>query len=129
MQLSLFLKRVLLIDALTCLGTGLVLSLGAGALAPLFGLDAGLVRGAGLALLPVGLFMAWLAGRRTANAFFVYAVIGGNLVWTIKSFLLIGSAEDITPIGTAFVAAQAVAVTGLALLEALGLRRSGPATV
>lgn len=128
MKLSIFLKRVLLLDAVTCLGTGVALVLGTDVLAPLFGLDAGVVRGAGLALLPIGLFMAWLGTRQAASAWFVHAVIAGNLAWTVKSFLLIGNAEEISPIGTAFVAAQAVAVAALALLEWVGLRKSSPAT-
>lgn len=123
MQLSIFLKRVLLLDAATCLGTGTMLAAGADMLSPLFGLDAGLVRWAGMALLPIGLFMAWLGARQAAPALFVYAVIVGNLIWTVESFLLIGSAPGISAIGTAFVATQAVAVAGLASLEWVGLRK------
>jgi hypothetical protein len=128
MQLSIFLKRVLLLDAATCLGTGLMLALGSRALSPLFGLDAALIQGAGIALLPIGLFMAAIGTRRSAPALFVYAIIGGNLLWTAESFVLIGSAPAITIIGQAFVAAQAVAVAGLALLEYIGVRKSRAAT-
>ncbi|MBA3678033.1 MAG: hypothetical protein H0W74_11630 [Sphingosinicella sp.] len=129
MQISIFLKRVLLLDAASCLGMGLMLSLGASALSPLFGLDLAIVQGAGFALLPVGLFMAGIATRSSAPALFVYAVIAGNLLWTAESMILIGSTPTMTLIGEAFVAIQAVAVAGLAALEYLGVRKSLAATV
>jgi hypothetical protein len=51
-------------------------------------------------------------------------VIAGNLAWTVESFVVIGQyGGDITPLGTGFVAAQALAVLALALLEYAGLRR------
>lgn len=127
MQFSIFLKRVLLLDAATCLGTGTMLAAGADLLSPLFGLDTGFVRWAGLALLPIGLFMAWVGTRQAAPVLFVYAIIAGNLLWTVESFLLIGNAPQISVVGTAFVAAQAIAVAGLAVLEWVGLRKSSPA--
>ena len=124
MQISTFLKRVLLLDGASCLGMGAGLAIGAEALSPLFGLDAGLVRGAGLALLPIGLFIGGLGTRSAAPALLVYAVILGNLLWTVESFLLIGSSPGISALGTAFVAAQAIAVAGWALLEWVGVRKS-----
>jgi hypothetical protein len=124
MQLSIFLKRVLLLDAATCLGTGLMLVLGTGALSSSFGLDASLVQGAGIALIPIGLFMAGVGIRQAAPALFVYAIIAGNLLWTVESFIVIGTTPTITVIGEAFVAAQAIAVAGLAALEYMGVRKS-----
>lgn len=124
MQLSIFLKRILLVDAATCLGTGLMLTLGAGTLSPLFGLDQALVQGAGIALLPIGLFMAGVGTRQTAPALFVYAIIAGNLLWTAESLILIATTPAITLLGEAFVAVQAIAVAGLAALEFLGVRKS-----
>ncbi len=129
MQLSHFLKRVLLLDAATCLGTGLMLVLGKGTLSPLFGLDPSLVQGAGIALIPIGLFMAGVGTRQAAPALFVYAIIAGNLLWTMESFIVIGTTPTITIIGEAFVAAQAIAVAGLAALEYLGVRKSRAAAV
>ena len=54
MSNTLFLRRVLALDALSCLAMGLLMGLGAAGLAPLFGLPEPLVRFAGLALLPLG---------------------------------------------------------------------------
>jgi hypothetical protein len=124
MILSTFLKRVLVLDSATCLSTGLLLSIGAGTLAPLFGIDRQIVGGAGLALLPIGLFMLWLGTRQAAAPALVYLVIVGNILWTVESFILAANTSGITALGLAFVSVQAIAVAGLALLEWLGVRRS-----
>ena len=65
MQPHLFLKRVLLLDAASCLGMGILLAAGAGPLAPLLGLGSSLLLGAGAVLVPIGLFILWTGARRT----------------------------------------------------------------
>jgi hypothetical protein len=124
MQLSLFLKRVLILDAASCLGMGAVLVPAAGALAEPLGLPSGLIGSAGLLLVPLGLFILWLGMRAAAAPAFVYLVIAGNVIWATESILLAFGDATITPLGTLFVAVQGVAVFGLAVLEAIGLRRS-----
>ena len=57
------LHRLLAADAALCLAAGLALAGAAGFWAGILGLPVGLLRGAGLALLPVGGFVAWLARR------------------------------------------------------------------
>ena len=128
MILSTFLKRVLTLDAASCLAMGLLLTLGAGALAPMFGIDRQIVGGAGLALIPVGLFILWLGTRQAAAPAFVYLVIAGNIAWSVESVVLIANADKITPLGIAFVGVQAAAVAGLSLLEWIGVRRTRAAT-
>lgn len=123
MQNNIFLRRILALDSLSCLGMGLLMSFGAGALAPLFGLPETLVRFAGLALLPVGAFMGWLASRPTPPRALVWVVILGNIVWTVESFITLGQVQA-TALGTAFVSAQALAVLGLAALEYVGMRKA-----
>ena len=124
MSSTLFLRRVLALDALTCVGSGLLLAAAAASLAPLFGLPEGLVRGAGLLLLPIAAFMAGLASRPSPPPLLVWVVIVGNLAWVVESFALIGQySASITAIGTAFVAAQGLTVLSLAGLEYVGLRR------
>jgi len=119
-----FLRRVLALDSASCAMIGLLLCLGAAPLARLFGLDETLLFGAGLILLPLAAFIAWLASRPAPPSPLVWLVVVGNVAWTAESFLLISTeAGRITALGTAFVAAQAVAVLGLALLEYVGLRR------
>ena len=124
MTLSTFLKRVLMFDAASCLAMGALLAGAAGALAPLFGIDQGLVRGAGLALLPTGAFILWLATRETVPALLVYLLIAANLLWVAESVALVGRTSGITAVGAAFVGIQAAAVAGLSLLEWIGIRRS-----
>jgi hypothetical protein len=72
---SSFLQRVLAADATLCLVAGLVLAGGAGFWAGILGLPVDLLRGAGLALLPVAGFVAWLARRRPSPP---RRVVGGS---------------------------------------------------
>ena len=124
MSSTLFLRRVLALDALSCAGMGIAMTAGAAPLAELFGLPAALMRGAGLLLLPVAAFIGWLSCRSIPPRLLVWLVIAGNLGWTVESFLVIGRyGGSATGLGTAFVIAQALAVLGLAALEYLGLRR------
>ena len=124
MTSTLFLRRVLAFDALSCAAMGVAMTLGAAPLAELFGLPAGLVRGAGIVLLPIAAFIGWLSSRPMPPRPLVWLVIAGNLGWTVESFLLIGQyGGSATLLGTAFVIAQALAVLGLTALEYLGLRR------
>ena len=123
---SLFLCRALALDSMSCLAMGLLMGFGAASLAPLFGLPEGLVRGAGLALLPLAAFIFWLATRPNPPRMLVWVVIIGNLGWTAESFLTLGQSQA-TALGTAFVAAQAVAVLGLACLEYVGIRKAATA--
>ena len=124
MTSTMFLRRILALDALSCAGMGVLLAAAAGPLAPLLGLPEGLVRGAGLLLLPIAAFMGGLASRPSPPPLLVWMVIVGNLGWGAESFILAGQyGGSITAIGTAFVAAQALAVLALAGLEYIGLRR------
>jgi hypothetical protein len=126
MSNPLFLRRILALDSLSCLIMGLAMGLGATALAPLFGLPEELIRGAGLALLPLAAFIFWLATRPNPPRLLVWVVILGNLAWTAESFLTLGQSQA-TALGTAFVAAQAFAVLVLAALEYVGVRKASVA--
>ena len=124
MTSTMFLRRILALDALSCAGMGLAMSLAAGPLALMLGLPEGLICGAGLLLLPLAAFIGWLASRPSPPRLLVWVVIVGNLGWTVESFALIGQhGTTITALGTAFVAVQALAVLALAGLEYIGLRR------
>ena len=126
MSNPLFLRRVLALDSLSCLFIGLLMALGAAALAPLFGLPESLLRFAGLALLPLAAVIGWLASRPNPPRALVFVVIVGNLGWTAESFLTLAQSQA-SALGTTFVTAQAVAVLGLALLEYAGLRKAAMA--
>lgn len=122
MRITMFLKRVLLLDAASCLGMGAGLLIGANALAAPLGLSAALLGGAGLLLLPLGLFIGWLGLRAEAPAVLLWIVILGNLGWVGESLLVAFGQPGVTALGTAFTIFQAAAVLGLALLEYAGLR-------
>ena len=117
---DLFLKRILLLDAASCLGMGALLAIAAGPLTGLFGIDLEILRGAGL-LLPIGLFIGWTALRPVLRPLPIWLVIAGNLLWTAESFVLIANNAGITGLGQAFVAAQALMVAALTLLETAGV--------
>jgi len=111
------LSRILLLDAATCLMMGLALTLAAGTIGGVTGLPAGLLRAAGAVLFPVAAFMALVAYRGTGNAAAVRLAILGNAGWVVASLLVLAVTTP-TAFGIAFVLAQAVAVAGLAWLEA-----------
>jgi hypothetical protein len=126
---TLFLRFALLGDAAASGATGLLLAAGAGALASLLGLPEGLLRVAGLLLLPYAAFVAW-AGTRDGgvprNA--VRAVVAVNLLWVLDSVLLLAIAP-VSPngLGVAFVLAQALVVAGFAAMQWTALRGAAPA--
>lgn len=124
MNSSTFLRRVLALDSASCASIGLLLCLAAAPLSRLFGLGEALLFGAGLLLLPLAAFIAWLASRPAPPSPLVWLVIAGNLAWSVESLLLISTeAARITALGTAFVAAQALAVLAITALEYAGLKR------
>jgi hypothetical protein len=124
-QSSRFLRNALALDAAACAATGLLLALGAGALAAPLGFPAGFLRGAGLVLLPCAALLALLASRSTLPRLAVYAVIGINILWIADSVLiLVAGWFAPTGLGIAFVLAQAAAVAVVTELEVIGLKRS-----
>jgi hypothetical protein len=123
MSQTLFLRRILALDSLSCAAIGLLMAFGASSLAPLFGLPEPLVRTAGLLLLPLAASIGWLATRPAPPPALVWVVILGNVGWTAESFVALAQHQP-TALGTAFVAAQAAAVLGLAALEYIGLRKA-----
>lgn len=119
------LRAALFADAAACGGMGLLLLGGGAALAGALGLPTGLLQAVGLLLLPAGALMAWLARRETLPVWLVWTVIGAGAVWVVDSVLLLASGWVApTPLGTAFILAQALAVAALATAEWAGLRRS-----
>jgi hypothetical protein len=119
-----FLRRVLLADALASAAMAALLLPAAGALAGPLGLPAGLLRGAGLALLPWVALTAWLGTRAEPSRPLVWAVVGGNAIWVADSLVLLLSGWVApTALGVAFVLAQAAAVATFAVLQAMGQQR------
>jgi hypothetical protein len=119
-----FLRNVLLVDAATCVVSGLLMTIAARPVADLTGLPAGLLGSAGLSLFPIAAFIAFVATRQPAWPIGVWRVILGNIGWAVGCLgLLLGAFASPTAVGIAFVSAQAIAVAVLAELELTGLRR------
>jgi hypothetical protein len=130
LRTSTFLRWVLLADAATCVATGLLLMFGSGVLEEFLGLPAGLMRYAGLGLLPFAALLVYLATREQLSPPVVWAVIVLNALWTADSFLLLLTGWVApTELGYAFVVVQAVGVAAFAGLEYFGLRKAAMATV
>jgi hypothetical protein len=125
---SLFLRRAILADAIFSGASAVLLTLGAGALAPLLDLPEPLLRETGLFLIAYAALVGWLGTRQVMPKLPVVIVIAGNAVWMLASIALLFSGA-VTPnlLGETFVAAQAVVVGALAELQYIGLRRSGGA--
>ena len=125
---SLFLRRAIQADAIFSGVSALLLTFGAGALAPLLNLPEALLRETGLFLIAYAALVGWLGTRQAMPKTLVVIVISGNAAWTLASIALLFSGA-VTPnlLGEAFVAMQAIVVGALAELQYIGLRRSGSA--
>jgi hypothetical protein len=120
---SRFLRRVLLVDAATCVATGVLLTLDAGPLSGLLGLPRALLFYAGASLFPCAALMLLIALREHLWRAGAWIVIGGNAAWVAASVALLLAAAP-SALGYAFVIAQALVVALLAELEFIGLRNS-----
>jgi hypothetical protein len=125
---SLFLRRAILADAIFSGASAVLLTFGAGVLAPLLNLPEALLRETGLFLIAYAALVGWLGTRQSMPKALVLIVIAGNAAWTIASIALLFSGA-VTPnlSGEAFVTIQAIAVGALAELQYIGLRRSSGA--
>lgn len=120
---TLTLRNVLLLDAATCLLTGVLLVLGARLLAELTAIPSALLFYAGAILIPIAVFMAVTATRAALLPLAVWVIVAGNALWVVASIgLMIGPWIAPNVWGHAFIAAQAVAVAVLTMLELDGAR-------
>lgn len=124
-QTSTFLRRVLVLDAVSCAGMGLLLMTFSGSLARLLSLPAGLLSEAGMVLLPFALLLAFLSTRARLPRAAVWAVIVANAIWAIDSIVLLFTGwVQPNVLGYLFVAGQAAFVAVIVELEYIGLRKS-----
>lgn len=103
----------------------LLLSVGAGMLAPVLRLPEPRLLESGLFLIAYAAFLGRLGSRQLMFRALVLLIIVGNAPWTPGSITLLFSGM-LSPslLGLAFVALQAIAVGAFAELQHLGLRRS-----
>jgi hypothetical protein len=125
---SSFLRRAIQADAIFSGISAVLLTFGAGALAPFLNLPEALLRETGLFLIAYAALVGWLGTRHAMPKALVAIVIAGNAAWTLASIALLFS-DAVTPnmLGEAAVAMQAIVVGALAELQYIGLRRSSGA--
>jgi hypothetical protein len=106
----------------------LLLTFGAGELAPLLNLPEDVLRETGLVLIAYTALVGWLATRQSMPKALVLSVIAINAAWTVASIALLFSSA-VTPnwLGQAFIAGQAIVPGALAELQYIGVRRSSDA--
>ena len=90
-QPSLFLRRAIQADAIFSGASAVLLTFGAGALAPLLNLPEALLRETGLFLIAYAALVGWLGTRQAMPKALVAIVIAGNAAWTIASIALLFS--------------------------------------
>ncbi|TNJ34797.1 hypothetical protein [Arenimonas terrae] len=121
-RFPLILRRLLVVDAITCLAMGAALIFATSPLAELTRLPPDLLLAAGLVLLPIAGFMLVLARRLSPSPAGVRVVIAGNVLWVLASVLLPLSPQiDPSGIGLLGLMAQAAGVAMLAALEQYAL--------
>ncbi len=124
-QSSLFLRRVLLADAASCVAMGVLLVAFSGFLGTLLNLPSDLLFEAGVVLLPFAAFVGYVSSRSSIRRGAVWAIIAINVVWVVESFAVL-ALDQVAPnaFGYAFVIGQALFVAAISVLEFVGLRRS-----
>jgi hypothetical protein len=124
-QTSTFLRRVLVLDAISCVGMGLLLVTFSGWLSAVLNLPVELLKQASMVLLPFALLLAFLSTRARLPRAAVWAVIVANAIWAIDSIVLLFTGwVQPSLLGYLFVAGQAAFVAVIAELEYIGLRKS-----
>lgn len=119
-----FLRRVLVLDAVASGATGMLAIVASGSLSWLLDLPAGLLLGAGLVLVPYVLFVAFTATRTETPRAAVWLIIIANALWALASIaLLLSGLVSPNALGVAFVLTQAAVVAFLGELQYVGLRR------
>ncbi len=113
-------QTVLAIDALTCLGAGVLMLTAANPIAALTGLPANLLTIAGIALLPVAALFFGMSRAQSVPAPLLWVAVLGNAGW-IAASLAVLAIVPANGLGVAFVLVQAAAVLALTLLEARSL--------
>ena len=119
------LRLALLADAVASGATAALLVAGAGLLEQWLALPVELMREAGLVLIPYVVLVAAVASRPATPVATVTAIIAINAAWTAASVLiLLGGWVSPTPLGIAFVLAQALAVGAFGVIQYLCLRQA-----
>lgn len=125
MQMSRFLRSVLVADAVATAATGALMAGANQTLGAWLNIPAALLFYAGLVLLPYAAGVFYLALQSHVSRVAVWVVVACNAVWAVDSLLLLASGW-LTPsaLGYAFVIMQAAVVAVFCELQVTGLRRA-----
>jgi len=119
-------RNAVLADGVISGAMGALLIVAAGPLSGLLGISAGFLFWVGVAFMPWMLALLLIGRKDQPSARAVETVIALNMLWVVASIgLIIFGPFDMTGLGIAFVAAQALAVTIFADLQFVGLKREG----
>ncbi|MBY0533278.1 MAG: hypothetical protein K2P86_15040 [Xanthobacteraceae bacterium] len=122
---SLFLRRVLLLDAVATGATGILLLGGTSLLVSLLNLPVSLMTYAGAFCVAWAAIVGFASTRKQLSRNLVWTIIVANALWTLGSIaLLVSGYVSPTLLGYAFVIAQAITVGVFAELQYVGLMRS-----
>ena len=120
------LRRVLAFDAISGAATGALHLLLSPMLATWFGLPTALLQASGLAIFAFVALAGWLSLQATPPRGALMLIVLLNLAWAGGClWLALGGAISPTPMGVAWLLAQAFAVIVLAELEWMGWRQLG----
>lgn len=123
-EMTPFLRSTLYADAVMGAVAAAVTIFGAGPLAPLLMLLQPLLFWAGVALVPIAVFLVVMARRPAVPRGWLREIVLVNAAWAVASIgLLVFGLVQPNALGAAFVVLQAAAVGLFAALEALPLRR------
>jgi hypothetical protein len=119
-----WIRKVLLINAVSSGGTGLILLLFSGFVAEWTGLDyQSAIMGVGFYLLMVVALLIWTATRTVVSPLAVLILSIIDFLWVLKSIILLGMNGTITAIGIAAVILVALVVGVFAVFEAIYYQR------
>lgn len=115
------LKNTLIIDAITCTALFVLCVFATATVAALLGLPSDVVTVAGWIGLPSALLMLFVANQEAPSKGLANLIAAGNLGWVAASLaVLMIFAGQMTWLGIAVVAIQAIVVLDLAIFEAKG---------
>lgn len=116
-------RRILAVDAFTCLAAGALMAFAPAPLGDITDLPPGLLFAAGASLFPIAALFAWMSRTPRLTPALIWFAVIGNMGWVAASLGVLALTQP-SPFGYAFVLAQAGAVAGLAMLEAGGVSDS-----
>ena len=119
-----FLRKVLLADAVVSGAAGLVMLAGGAALQALLQLPGWLMLGGGATLVAYAAFLGWLSRRASVPRGLVWALVVLNVGWALDCALIaFGGWLQPSGLGQAFLGVQIAAVLVFAELQFIALQR------